>query len=172
MLMPSTDKRSSTTLVEWPKRLPGYSWMPAYWGRHSPPFLAPPTLVVLHSGSRAANVAGYLARPGDGRMVSAHFAWLPGQDCYVQMVDLDRVAWHAGKAINATAIGIELSGPWHQDPRSAVELDRLSHLLADLVDAMPSLTYWVRHSELNAGKSDPGPGLPDELPTKAGLVHV
>lgn len=126
----------------------------------------------MHSGHAAPNVAGYLAGCKDGRMVSAHFSWLPGQQAYVQQVDLDRTAWHAGKSTNATSIGIEMSGPWHQMPRDQVELDRLRRLLGDLVAAMPCLTYWVRHSELNPNKSDPGPGLPDDLPTSVGLVHV
>jgi N-acetyl-anhydromuramyl-L-alanine amidase AmpD len=146
--------------------------MPARWASYGKPFLAPPTLVVLHSGDRGANVAGYLAGCKDGRMVSAHFSWHPPSGAFVQQVDLTRTAWHAGKSTNATSIGIELSGPWHQSPRAPAELARLTRLLGDLLSAMPCLAYWVRHSDLNPNKSDPGPGLLDELPTEAGLVHV
>jgi N-acetyl-anhydromuramyl-L-alanine amidase AmpD len=146
--------------------------MPARWATRGRPFLSMPTMVVLHSGATGPDVASYLAHCPDGRQVSAHFSWHPASAAFVQQVALTRTAWHAGKTTNATSIGIELSGPWHQCPRDPVELAALSRLLADLRAAMPSLAYWVRHSDINANKSDPGLGLPDELPEGVGLVHV
>ena len=152
--------------------MPGYIWMAARWGSYGRQFLAPPTLVVIHSGDVASNVAAYLASCKDGRQVSAHFSWLPGQQCYVQQVLLHKQAWHAGRGFNDRSIGIEMSGPWHQNPRDPVELDRLRRLLTDLREAMPSLVHWARHSDLNPNKSDPGPGFPDTLPEEVGLVRV
>jgi N-acetyl-anhydromuramyl-L-alanine amidase AmpD len=106
-------------------------------------------------------------------MVSAHFAWLAKQQRYVQMVDLDRLAWHAGKKYNGHSIGIEMSGPWDQSPRNPEELGKLRRLVVDLTDALPSLTHWARHSDLSKRKKDPGPGLADELVDEVGLVrHV
>jgi len=101
----------------------------------------------------------------DGRSVAAHFAWSNTLSCYVQMLPLLREGWHAGgckingQRANGCSIGIEMSGPWDQDPRDRYELSQLLVLTSDLCDAIPTLRSWVRHSDIKATKRDPGPGF-------------
>ena len=143
------------------KRLENYPYLAARWP--GSPFAAPPTALVIHSGAIADNVAEYLHRCQ--RKVSAHFSWSGERDAFVQQVDLDREAWHAGgstiagQRANGCSIGIELPGPWLQDPRPQEQLDAFQALIGELCTALPSLQYWTRHSDINAGKKDPGPGF-------------
>ena len=147
-----------------------YKTLVSPWNGAVPRFRAPPSAVVIHSGSYSPNVAEYLHGTigGDCRKVSAHFAWHGGDGCFVQMVPLTREAWHAGRCkiagqrANGCSIGIELSGPYTQCPRDEGELWQLKELTVALCDAIPTLTQWVRHSDIKATKRDPGPGFDEK----------
>lgn len=156
-------------MIDAPKRLTGYEWVPATYAHQSRLFRRPPDVLVVHSGAFQPDVASYLANIRDGRYVSAHFAW-DVQRCanavMVQQVPLIRQAWHAGgstfmgrKAVNARSIGIELPGPWGEDPRSNEQRLQLRELVRRLCEVFPSLRYVVRHSDIKASKRDPGPGF-------------
>jgi N-acetyl-anhydromuramyl-L-alanine amidase AmpD len=151
-----------------PEHLYGFEWLPARYAEDSGLFLKPPVLIVLHSGSRSPRVAEYMATVPGGRKVSAHFSWHGGMKKYVQQVSLLREAWHAGgsswtgQRANSLSIGVEMSGPYHQDPRDPPELLRLRTLLANLKLACPTLRWLVRHQSI-AKKRDPGPGVSLEL---------
>jgi hypothetical protein len=97
--------------------------------------------------------------------ISYHLAWdvaprTPGR--FVQLVSLQRRAYHAGGEGNDW-IGIALSGPWTQDPRSEREREAFEALLGVLCDSFGgSLRWWCRHSDITPGKRDPGPGFSEE----------
>lgn len=174
-------------------RVPGLGWLPQYWCWAGAE-LREPDLLVMHSGGVGDNLAGYLRDPRcapktpgarrcpDGlwrRTVSAHLAWLPDRrlptgGVLTQGVALSRQAWHAGGsrwrgrgAVNARSIGIELAGPPSRD--RGAELEAIREALAVLIVVVPSLRWWCRHSDIQANKSDPGPGLPDDF--AAGLLE-
>lgn len=118
-----------------------------------------PTGIILHSGERHDGVAEYAEHEPDGRKISYHFAWSKKHQRLVQMVSLHHRAWHAGPRWNH-ALGIALSGPWSQEPRRQEEMEDLQMLLAELQIAFGGgLTWWRRHSDVEVGKRDPGPGL-------------
>lgn len=151
-------------IAQIPDRLPGYAWLPAKHAESSKMFVAPPVLVVIHSGSNSPGVAEYMATVPDGRMVSAHFSWSAKRSSLVQQVSLRREAWHAGgsawtgQRANALSIGIELPGPWKSNPRSEREQLQIRTLLANLKLAIPALR-WLTGHQFIANKTDPGPGV-------------
>ena len=188
-------------MAEWPDILRCVEWWPAYWKGAAGPLRRPPDLLVIHSGQSAPGVARYLADPrcekpkpgeissdgkrapgrrlcADGkwrRTVSAHFSWTDGR--FYQQEMLTHQAWHAGGsrwrgmgAVNSRSIGIELPGPWDQ-ARPAGQIIVLRMLVESLVEAVPSLRWWVRHSDIDSGKRDPGPGLADDWADGMGLVR-
>lgn len=144
----------SGAMVEWPDRLAGRLWMPDpdhSRQRH------PPTGIVVHSGDAADRVAESALE--DGRDVSYHFAWSRGHGCLVQLVSLQRRAWHAGAAGNGW-IGIALSGPWSQRQRRDEERADFERLLLELQAAFAgTLRWWCRHSDIEPAKKDPGRGV-------------
>jgi hypothetical protein len=78
---------------------------------------------------------------------------------FVQLVSLQRRAYHAGREGNDW-IGIALSGPWSQDPRAEHEREAFHRLVWTLVDAFDgTLEWWCKHSDITRGKRDPGPGF-------------
>ena len=113
---------------------------------------------MIHSGARAEGVAEYAELEPDGRRISYHLAWSKNYRQFVQMVPLTHRAWHAGREGNHW-IGIALMGPWHLDPRTPEERHEFRRVLGILLDAMPCLIYWCRHSDINQHKRDPGPGF-------------
>ena len=151
--------------------LPGVPQMlgARYHSRQTPQHA--PEGIVIHSGHAAPGVAEYVAGgPSDGRQVSYHLAWSTTLQRIVQLVDLERRAWHAGSEGNDW-IGIGLSGPWNQDPRRDNERVEFMALMPVLMVAVPSLQYWCRHSDITPGKRDPGPGFDDSWITCSGLIH-
>jgi N-acetyl-anhydromuramyl-L-alanine amidase AmpD len=154
-------------LAEWPKRLDHIDWMPAKHAFSSRFFKEPPDLVVIHSGATGVGVAEYLVTVADDREVSAHFSWSAVRDRFVQQVELDREAWHAGKhsvfhgarSVNARSIGIELPGPAAATVRDPDQREQLRGLLVDLRDALPSLVSLTGHQWISLKRWDPGPGV-------------
>ena len=125
--------------------------------------------IVFHSGSKQDNVAEYAEHEPDGRSISYHFAWSRTHDALVQMVPLTHRAWHCGSAWNHW-LGIALSGPYEQDPRSDHELSEVKRVVGLLVTTQPQLKWWTRHSILApARRKDPGPGFKDEVMQGMGL---
>lgn len=205
--------------AEWPDRLPGYAWVPSYWGardlRFAPEFADPPELLVVHSGSVGAWVAEYLSDPiaetprsteifktdskratngrrlcDDGfwrRVAAAHFCWYYGVESklyptlrlgqsegpppkvhgFVQTASLRREVPGAGgsvcmgrkKWVNAHALHLELPGPALGLTRSDYQLSCWRVLLRNLRDSEALPRLWTRHSDIDLGKRDPGPGF-------------
>lgn len=171
--------------------LPGFVWWPAWWlgalkpwGHRDRRFTAP-RLLVIHCGSKRADLAGYLADPtepepedphADGapilchdgkwrRQVATHGAWDPRTNRLVQMVGLELEAWGTGTApwngmpvAQRVAVHVELPGPPTQD-RRGVQTEELQRFARASAEAQPSITHWVRHSDLDHRKRDPGSGL-------------
>lgn len=126
------------------------------------------------------------------RQVAAHFCWYSGReskvrrglvlppykDGFVQQVSLRRQAWHAGGsrcrgrgAVNSRSIGVELPGP-ASGPRNPRQRSRFRRLVSDLQAALPSLRHWTRHSDVDRGKRDPGPGFTAEWMDGLGMEWV
>jgi N-acetyl-anhydromuramyl-L-alanine amidase AmpD len=105
--------------------------------------------------------------------ISYHFAWdvRPDGNRYVQLVSMQRRAYHAGSAGNHW-LGAALSGPAEQDPRNPVELEQLATLLTAIRESFGGhLKWWCRHSDISSRKTDPGPGVRDEwVRSETGLV--
>ncbi len=156
---------------DWPDWLPGYEQMPGRYVLAGGEYVDPPDTLVIHSGAVGANVAEYLARPDLDRQVSCHFSWAGKQDQLVQQVLLTHRAWHCS-GLNGRSIGVELSGPWHQNPRADLERDLFRRLVADLqLYTVGALRFWVRHSEWSDRKKDPGPGVGDDWLDGFSLQH-
>jgi N-acetylmuramoyl-L-alanine amidase len=126
-----------------------------------------PTLVVVHRAAVSARVAEYFHSPGDGRRVSAHFAWSPRPDGYVQCVSLRREAHHAGgsvwqgdRRLNDNSIGFELPGRMGTQLSGHVRR-RTRELLEHLAREMPSIVACIGHSDCDPeNRSDPGKEFP------------
>ena len=153
-------------MLEYNEYLSDYEWVPAKFSGQ--PFLNNPDLVVIHSGAFGEGVAEYFANPGDNRKASAHFCWSKERDCFVQQVSLRNEAMHAGgskfagdrRRVNLRSIGIELPGPWNQNPRSNNQRELLRNLLDDLKYEIPSLKYLTGHQFIDpTNRKDPGPGV-------------
>jgi N-acetyl-anhydromuramyl-L-alanine amidase AmpD len=155
------------TTLEWPERVPGRIWYPCYWQPKKTLSSQPPDTLVVHSGSRAEDVGGYLHRSPDRRKVATHFAWSKQHQCIVQQLSLHIRGWGTGGALvggrngNDHCLHLELSGPWQQNPRRDAERRDFAQLVADLRVCVPDLHYWTRHSDVDDRKRDPGPGFPD-----------
>ncbi len=162
---------------ELPTLLTEYPYLPAKYAGGF--FRQVPTLVVLHSGDTSTGVAEYFQAPADNRIVSAHFAWSSTQNGFAQCVPLNTVAWHAGgsvfqgqKKLNARSVGIELPGPAALKVRPALQRDALRALLSTLQAQIPNLTTITKHSSIQEGKKDPGPGVTDDWFTGLGYKLV
>ena len=155
----------SRKVLGWPDWLPGYERRPD--GDHAAQ-RDPPAGIVIHSGESGADLADAALR----MPISYHFAWdkVPGEPGrFAQLVRLRRRAWHAGVEGNDW-IGIALSGPWDQNPRQPEEREAFRRLVAELVQALPSVRYWTRHSDITRGKKDPGPGVTADWLAGLGLT--
>jgi hypothetical protein len=149
------------------KRLEGYPWLPTPYHDQLQWLEAPPNLVVIHSGSRSPKVAEYLHRMPDKRKVAVHFAWHGGRQLFVQMAELNREGWHVGgsrfadvpERPNTFSYGIELPGPWAENPRSLKQKRRLRRLLHAIRPLCGSPCYLTAHEFIDYGKRDPGPGV-------------
>lgn len=149
-------------LAEWPDFLSQYEHRP---DQHHSYQARPPQGIVIHSGDVGPDLVTASLRMS----ISYHFAW-NGKDRFVQLVSMTRRAWHAGKEGNHW-LGIALSGPWHQDPRSELERDCFLALAGSIRDAFGGyLQWWCRHSDITPGKKDPGPGFTDSWVEGTGLV--
>lgn len=102
------------------------------------------------------------------RPVSAHFSAPDHANRYHQQVPLSREAWHAGGSVwrpgartNAISWSVEEAGPANQRTRPPEQRERLRRLAGDLKAINPRLQYWTRHSDIQPGKTDPGPGVLD-----------
>ena len=156
---------------EWPDWLPGYDRMLSRYSTSDGEYVEPPDVLVVHSGAIGENVAEYLAKPDLSRYVSSHFSWAGKQDRFVQQVPLSHIAWHC-RGLNGRSIGVELSGPYTQDPRRETERLQLRGLVVTVQAAtMGNLKWWCRHSEWSDSKRDPGPGMLDSWLDGLGMVH-
>ena len=120
-----------------------------------------PEGIVIHSGDRQDRVAESALE--DGRDVSYHLAHSRKHGKLVQLVALNRRAWHAGRLGNDW-LGIALAGPYTLNPRPVDEREDFRALLGELVAAwraagLAPLRWWCRHSDLEPGKKDPGLGF-------------
>ena len=165
-------------MIQWITRLPELEWYPARWFDKTDAFSMPPILLVVHSGAQFPGVAEYEHKNGgypepDGRFMHTcyHIAWSAVKSDFVQQVDLDHQAWHAGGSkwsvrpgvrVNTLSLSIALPGPY-QAERPAQMLDSVHHIAERLVCEIPSLKYWVRHSDIDHNKKDPGPHFQDTL---------
>lgn len=163
-------------MAEWPDRLPGLFWLPAYWAevetRWAPMFKTPPDLVVMHSASTGNwpaeclnNAPAFLTAPA-----AAHISWYQGLEhyvmsgcelppakwCFVQQASLRRAVPGAGGSmcqgrggpgeVNGRSIHIELPA---RPPNPQEVKAATIRLLDDLVVALPSLRYWTTHKEID-----------------------
>ncbi len=145
-----------------------------------------PEVLVIHSGDHRPDLAGYLANPIDQepedphapgapihckdghwrRQVATHGAWDPRLQQIVQMVGLELEAWGTGssvwdgKVVQRIGVHVELSGPYSQAQRSAVEIAELQRFARGVVALKPTVARWITHQQIDPHKHDPGPGLP------------
>lgn len=157
--------------------LPSVSPVPSCWLADHRPFQRAPDTLLVHSGAVGEGVAEYLSACTDGRRVSAHLAWHRGLQDIVQMLPLDLEGWHAGgstilgERANGRSIGLELSGPWHQDPRRGVEREAFLGVVGVLLSVL-GLSYWTTHAAIASSKRDPGPGFSGGWLEGSGLTWV
>lgn len=115
--------------------------------------------VIMHSGKSGPYPGTYAENEPDGRQVSYHFAPVKEHpEHLVQMVPINRRAWHAGKAGN-DYIGICLPGPWDKDPREPWEHLEVVRVVICLQIAGYVPAWWCRHSDIKTTRTDPGPGF-------------
>lgn len=147
--------------VEWPDFLPGYQHRP---DQHHSYQARMPQGIVVHSGDKGRDLVTASLRMD----ISYHFAW-NGKDRFIQLVSMSRRAWHAGGVGNHW-LGIALSGPWNQDPRQEDERLKFRMLVESIVESFAGhIRYWCRHSDIEPGKKDPGPGFTGEWIDGLGL---
>ena len=136
--------------------LPGYDWRPAHWatrrrarGLTTPDLLpAPPTGIVIHSGSTGAGTAQWAWRAA--ARLWAHFAWDAIGRCYVATDYLDAWAPHAGP-LNRWTWGIET--PHH--PGAGDEYrDQTVELVRRLAER--GAVWLTAHRFVDHDKRDPG----------------
>ncbi len=155
-----------------PGYLPGLIWMPDdQWraGRLTRLHPEGEMGLVVHSGAVGSHVAEFLALAGK----SCHVSWSKTYNQPVQQVPLTHEAEHAGSAGNDW-YGLELPGPWDQDPRS--ELQRVwfqfvvGLMQLECASRGVVLRWFIRHSVLAPGRrSDRGPVFLDSWATDVGL---
>jgi len=131
------------------------------------PFVRPPEGIVVHSGDKGEGVGEYITN--DPTRYAYHAAWFRWRGL-VQIAPLNLRVHHGGAGNDW--LSVALSGPWHQDPRRLEELQALLHfcIVARAVYS-PHLRYWCRHSDYDADKKDPGPGVTEDQMALAGLVR-
>ena len=131
----------------------------------------PITMLVLHYTGMpdAASAINWLANPES--KVSAHYV-VTEDGQVVRMVDEDKRAWHAGKAlwrgvsdVNSASVGIEIVNPGHEwgyRPFPETQMSALIPLVNDIV-TRHGITRGniVGHSDVAPGrKQDPGELFP------------
>lgn len=157
-------------MIRWP------DWLPRRLHRKDPDFVRfarLPVGIVMHSGEAGCAVAEaalHNAGAVPGAKISYHFAWSKADGQIVQLVSCQSRAFHSG-GVGNDALGVALSGPVGQNPRSESEREDFDRLLGELQDAFGgSLKWWCRHSDI-AQKRDPGPGVDDSWFAAHGLIH-
>jgi hypothetical protein len=111
------------------------------------------------------------------RRVSAHFAW-SSKGKFMQMVDLDLVARHAGELRSHNWWGIEMSGPprdW--DKRTQEELDDFGRLLKKdsgflHLASGGHLKHFCLHRDIELNREDPGPDSVGSGSSKDNIASV
>lgn len=122
--------------------------------------------IIVHydAASNSASAINWMTNPSS--KVSAHFH-IDRDGRVVQLVDLNRRAYHAGKSswngyidLNWYTIGIELQNTGTQE-YTQVQLDSLLGLCQLLVSEYPSIEDTLGHSDIAPGrKVDPGKQFP------------
>lgn len=139
-------------LLEWPDIIPGRIWWP---DRNFSKQRKPPEGIVIHSGDKGPD----LAMAASKMDISYHFAHSVKHGLLVQMVRCTDRAYHAGPEGNDW-LGIAITGPDEQEWRPRSEMHDFQLLIEQLQRAFAgTLKYWCRHSDINPGKTDPGPGF-------------
>ena len=139
----------------------------------------PDILLMHYTGVPSADIAIELLTSGQ-RQVSCHY--LVRQDGgIVHMVDEDKRAWHAGKAlwegtsdINSRSIGIEICNPGHGEDYQdfpAAQMDAVTALATDIIARHAIQPHHVlAHSDVSPGrKIDPGEKFPWPLLASRGV---
>ena len=145
-----------TGLIDW---LPGMDQMPDTQISALQSLRSIPEGIVLHSGDVRPGVAEYL----QSNPLSAHFSWSSGYDAMVQQVPLDLRASHAGVAGNHWW-GYEWPGPFSENPRPQNQWNEFRRILGRGTGLLHlasggHLKYFCFHSDIEAKKTDPGPGV-------------
>jgi hypothetical protein len=127
------------------------------------------TDIVLHSLWKGKHARGpeYFARPGDGRLVSAHFVvhhdgWTRK---LTQCVPTTRIAFHSGnRAVNAASWGIEHDGPYGRRRQYDDMIDTTVDLIDSLLLFSPNVKRIRSHQSVPRRKGskryDPGKWFP------------
>jgi len=159
----------TTASPDWPGRLPGYDWRPAYWAtrrkarRLSTPAELParPTGILIHSGDAGTGTAQWAWR--EEARFWGHFAWDRARHCYVQTDWLTAWAPHGG-ALNRWTWGIET--PHHPGQDGEHQGDTVE-LVRQLVARG---AQWITaHRFVDHGKRDPGSVVTADWWTGLGL---
>jgi len=128
-------------------------------------------MVVEHytAGSSFQGDLNWLTKPREQNRVSAHF--LIGKDGrIVQLVPLNRRAWHAGVAsfqgregVNSRSVGIENHGFGREWPEAQIQANL--KVIASIKAHYPAVVWIAGHDEValpKGRKADPGPLFPWE----------
>ena len=150
-------------------KLEGYIWMPAHRAGKRGEFKQAPVALVAHSGWRAAHVAEWFQRRIARNWTT--FAWTKGHGCIAQCDLINQTTQHAGRFWNDFSIGVELPGPWRQNPRPQEQADELIRVARDCVAIYPSIVLATTHRSITKSKRDPGPGFRPEWLAEV-LQHV
>lgn len=151
-------------------------------------FSSIPIGIVLHCGDKSDFLAEYFngIDKKEGRPVSAHFAWSRNSKKFMQMVDLDIVASHAGgtKYDANKWWGIEMSGPAYKkekgkeiaNPRTVNEWDLFDRILKRDTGFLHlasggHLKYYCFHKDILLKKQDLGPdSMKKNIEDRTGLI--
>jgi len=149
---------ASGLVPEWSAFLEGYDYRPAAHAAETLVLHEPPPGIVVHSGESGAAVAEWAWR--DQARFFAHFAWSATLARYVQTCSMTRRAPHAGP-YNGW-LGVEMPGPFSQNPRSPECREATVDLVYAIVQAVPSVRMITGHQFIDHAKRDPGPGVSAE----------
>lgn len=160
-------KGEAVNMEEEPVDIPDAPIVEKYDAVHSSERLAPITHIILHTSdgrSSGANLAKYLADPGDGREVSSHFVVDRNGDLY-QTCALGRQAWHTegkdpetGEYYNQESIGIDLANYTSGgEPFNEEQYAGLAKLISYLMKKYSiSFDNIIGHQEVDDNRGDPG----------------
>lgn len=157
---------------DWHDPMSHYPWMPAKFAGTRGAFQKDPVAIVIHSGAKGRGVAEWFRSKFNRRPYWTMFAWSSRLSGFAQCDGLRQTTGHVGHWWNDHSIGIELPGPWRQDPRSRWQKESLLALIATLVEVYPSIKLITGHEFISPKKRDPGPGVDATWFSDTGLIAV